>query len=133
MYYRKAGAAIVMYELTSAHSFDRLRDWVRELADNGPPDIVVACVGNKADLVADDASRDVPRADAETFARDEHALYFETSARTGFGVNEVFTALAREVIGRRVSAGGRDEEPDADKVGDLGRDTRKAAPKGGCC
>jgi Ras-related protein Rab-5C len=136
MYYRKASAAIIMYDITSAPSFERLHDWIRELADNGPDGIVVACVGNKLDLKG---SREVPEHDARAFAGDENALYFETSARTGENVSKVFEELARQVLR---SNGDLAHDParaiaseDPDVVGDLSRDSKGGGPakKGGCC
>ncbi|KAA0147727.1 hypothetical protein FNF27_08349 [Cafeteria roenbergensis] len=135
MYYRKAGAAIVMYDLTLASSFERLRDWVRELGENGPQDIVVACVGNKLDLTGDGSAREVREDVARDFARSEGALYFEASARTGEGVTEIFEALAEEVTRRRPGAlGAAAAAEEEGRVDVAPRDA--AAAKGGkkgCC
>lgn len=136
MYYRKAGAAIVMYDLTVASSFERLRDWVRELGENGPQDIVVACVGNKLDLTADGSAREVREDVARDFARSEGALYFEASARTGEGVTEIFEALAEEVTRRRPGALGAAAAA-AEEEGRVDVAPRDAKPAGGakkgCC
>merc|ERR1712046_47219 len=51
MYYRGAAAAIVVFDITSMDSFVRARDWVKELQRQGSPTLVLALVGNKADLV----------------------------------------------------------------------------------
>eukprot|EP00042_Codosiga_hollandica_P027307 m.134715 g.134715 ORF g.134715 m.134715 type:complete len:168 (+) comp52446_c0_seq4:1185-1688(+) len=50
MYYRGAQAAVVVYDITKRDSFDRVKTWVKELETNAGGDIVIAIVGNKADL-----------------------------------------------------------------------------------
>lgn len=50
MYYRGAGAAIVVYDITKMHSFRTLKEWINELQAQGPQDIAIAIAGNKRDL-----------------------------------------------------------------------------------
>lgn len=50
MYYRGAAAAIIVYDITRAQSFNTLKNWVRELQQLGPENIVIAVCGNKSDL-----------------------------------------------------------------------------------
>jgi hypothetical protein len=50
MYYRGAAAAIIVYDITRASSFQTLKNWVRELQQLGPENIVIAVCGNKSDL-----------------------------------------------------------------------------------
>lgn len=50
MYYRGANAAVVVYDITSAESFERAKKWTLELQKQAQPDIVIALVGNKTDL-----------------------------------------------------------------------------------
>ena len=50
MYYRGAAAAIIVYDITKTSSFNTLKNWVRELQQLGPENIVIAVCGNKADL-----------------------------------------------------------------------------------
>lgn len=52
MYYRGAQAAIVVYDITSAESFEKAKSWITELQQQGSPNIVIAIAGNKADLAA---------------------------------------------------------------------------------
>ena len=52
MYYRGAQAAIVVYDITNADSFERAKNWVKELQRQGNPNIVIALAGNKCDLSA---------------------------------------------------------------------------------
>jgi Ras-related protein Rab-11A len=41
----------LVFDVTSASSFENIRKWVRELKDHANRDIVLVLVGNKADLV----------------------------------------------------------------------------------
>merc|ERR1712166_1489947 len=50
MYYRGAAAAVVVYDITNADSFQRAKSWVKELQRQGSPNIVIALAGNKYDL-----------------------------------------------------------------------------------
>ncbi|KAF2455914.1 ras family-domain-containing protein [Lineolata rhizophorae] len=50
MYYRNAQAALVVYDITKASSLTKAQHWVAELQRQASPGIVIALVGNKADL-----------------------------------------------------------------------------------
>lgn len=52
MYYRGANAAILVYDITSASSFDDVKVWIDELKRNCDPDLLIYIVGAKADLAA---------------------------------------------------------------------------------
>jgi len=137
MYYRNAQAALVVYDITKASSLTKAQHWVAELQRQASPGIVIALVGNKLDLVnpaggsseggaegdedaeeADEGdARKVPVKTAKAYAEEEGLLFFETSAKTGERVAEVFTAIANaipetQLKGPRGAAGGaqRQEE-----------------------
>ena len=48
-----AHAIIVVYDITEEPSFERAKNWVREIQEMAIPKIFLALVGNKADLEAD--------------------------------------------------------------------------------
>ncbi|KAJ6983411.1 ras-related protein RABF1 isoform X1 [Populus alba] len=50
LYYRGAAVAVIVYDITSPETFNKAQYWVKELQKHGSPDIVMALVGNKADL-----------------------------------------------------------------------------------
>lgn len=114
MYYRNAQAALVVYDLTKPTSLIKAKHWVAELQRQASPGIVIALVGNKLDLTgggadvagaggasedAEDAgdARKVSTEEAKAYAEEEGLLFFETSAKTGHNVTEVFTAIANAI------------------------------------
>jgi len=50
MYYRGANAALLLYDITNASTFDDIRGWLEELKKNCPPGLIIYIVGSKADL-----------------------------------------------------------------------------------
>ena len=51
MFYKDAGVAILVYDITSKESFEQLKNyWVIQLREYGPKNIIIAIAGNKSDL-----------------------------------------------------------------------------------
>jgi len=120
MYYRNAQSALVVYDLTKPTSLIKAKHWVAELQRQASPGIVIALVGNKLDLTNEPTSsgnssgedgdenaaegegddgdaRKVSTAEAKSYAEEEGLLFFETSAKLGTNVTEVFTAIANAI------------------------------------
>jgi len=112
MYYRNAQAALVVYDITKSTSLTKAQHWVAELQRQASPGIVIALVGNKLDLVNpsegteeeveggeedEGDARKVSTKTAKAYAEEEGLLFFETSAKTGERVAEVFTAIANAI------------------------------------
>ncbi|KAJ3433925.1 ras-related protein rab-5c [Anaeramoeba flamelloides] len=90
MYYRSASGAIIVYDITDSESFITAKKWVKELQQMGPIDVKMAIVGNKVDLSND---RQVSIEEVKEYAESSGALFFETSAKTGKNVYELFRQL----------------------------------------
>ena len=126
MYYRNAQSALVVYDLTKPTSLVKAKHWVAELQRQASPGIVIALVGNKLDLTNETAdpeatskpsatdeegegeggteateesgnARKVSTKEGRQYAEEEGLLFFETSAKTGVNVQEVFTAIANAI------------------------------------
>mmetsp|Transcript_16233 Transcript_16233/g.13818 ORF Transcript_16233/g.13818 Transcript_16233/m.13818 type:complete len:109 (+) Transcript_16233:278-604(+) len=102
MYYRDAQVAVLIYDVTKKESYESLKRWVEELKENGPPNLMLAVVGNKIDLdpVVDTEA-------ASSYAKSLGALVKLTSAKVDKGISELFDDLSEEIYKREVAA---DEE-----------------------
>ncbi|KAJ6254124.1 ras-related protein rab-5c [Anaeramoeba flamelloides] len=93
MYYRGAKGALIVYDISSLESFEKAKDWVKELRYQGNPKAKIALVGNKLDLNSKKVDIEV----AQNYATKAGLLFYETSAKTGMGVQEVFLGLAQSL------------------------------------
>lgn len=103
MYYRGAAAAVVVYDINNANTFNRALAWVRELRQQTSSSVLIVLAGNKADLATN--HRAVLVDDARAFAEENGLIFAEVSAKTGMAVNEVFMTIAHKLI-RRAEEGG---------------------------
>jgi len=94
MYYRGAQAAIVVYDITNPDTFERAKNWVKELQRQARADIVIALAGNKSDLAS---RRMVEYDEASNYAEENSLLFMETSAKNANNVNEIFLEIARKL------------------------------------
>ncbi|PSC71957.1 ras-related RHN1-like [Micractinium conductrix] len=93
MYYRGAAAAIVVYDITHPASFERAKKWVWELRQNVQnAGLIIALVGNKVDLA--DEARQVPEAEARSYAAEAGLLFWEASAKADINVTSLFDEVA---------------------------------------
>lgn len=95
MYYRNAKIAFIVYDVSSAKSFESVMYWVEELRQNTGNDMIIAIVGNKCDL---DSKRVVDFEKAENFAKSVNGVYIETSAKSGYGIDQLFETGVRLVM-----------------------------------
>jgi len=94
MYYRGAQAAIIVFDITSSESFEKAKNWVKELQRQGNPNIVIALAGNKSDLAA---NRKISTEEGQAYSDENGILFMETSAKTASNVNELFVAIAKKL------------------------------------
>ncbi|KAG5509507.1 hypothetical protein JKF63_06212 [Porcisia hertigi] len=94
MYYRGAAAALVLFDIISTDTFEKARYWIHELRLNSPETIIML-VGNKKDL---EEERQVSFSEAQQCAAAMGAMYCETSARSGDGVQDAFHTIATKLV-----------------------------------
>eukprot|EP00731_Ephydatia_muelleri_P034143 Em0048g19a len=99
MYYRRAQAAIILYDITNMDSFHKAKSWVKELQSQACPNTVIALSGNKADLAS---MRKVQFQEAQVYAQENNLLFMETSALTAQNATEIFVAVGGNEVPPKV-------------------------------
>ena len=86
-YYKNSVCAIVVYDISKRVTFENVSSWIEDCKNQSPKTIYMILVGNKCDLAE---SRQVTTEEGQELA-DKYGLeFFETSAKTGENVEEIF-------------------------------------------
>lgn len=83
-----------MYDVTDRKSFAMLDEWHSEFVRNNGYPIVTVLAANKVD---ETSKRQVSEAEGRRWAEDRDMKYFETSAKTGQEVNNMFSVLVHGI------------------------------------
>ena len=96
IFYQDSKVAILIYDITRKDSFEALKNyWYIEVRDNSPKNIIIAIVGNKSDLYE---YEEVTEEEGQEFADSIDAIYIQTSAYNGTGINELFDMIGNKII-----------------------------------
>ena len=96
IFYQKAEAVCLVYDITNKKSFENLKNnWYEDLQQYGRKDVIIAVVGNKCDLYE---TEQVTKKQAEKFAKEKRAFFQLTSAKCNVGINELFKSLAEKYL-----------------------------------
>jgi small GTP-binding protein len=92
-YYRKADGVILVYDTTSIDSFNNLDYWLKSIKFYCKRDIPIIIIGNKIDL-----ENKIDKETLNDFMRAHSNIpIFNTSAKTGKGINEAFYNIAQTI------------------------------------
>ena len=97
-FFRNAEGVVIAYDVTNSESFDNLKFWISSIKTNLFEKnifIPIIIIGNKIDL---EDMRDISKDVASAFAKENNFKYFETSAKTGEGVDEAFRDLVNQIL-----------------------------------
>ena len=96
-YYKNSTCAFIVYDITFKKTFDNVIIWLNECRDMCYKNILICLIGNKIDL---EDKREVTFEDGENFAKENNLLFFETSAKNGNNINEIFLESAKILMNK---------------------------------
>jgi len=94
-YFRNAAAVIVIFDVTSRESFENVPGYLEEVNRYSTETCEQFLVGNKIDAVD---KRAVGADAAMETAGMHNVTYFETSAKSGQGVEDLFVAIGKKLL-----------------------------------
>jgi len=97
-YFRNAEGVLLVFDVTNTNSFNNLKDWISSIKLNMEGKnifIPVVIIGNKLDM---EDQREITKEQAEQFVSENKYKYFETSAKTGEGVDKSIRELATQIL-----------------------------------
>ena len=98
IFYRGAHCVFLTYDVTRRETFDSLEEWHREVRQHAADDVLVYLVGNKAEM---EDAREVPFDAAKELAKTlSVSKCFETSAKTGQAVEDVFSCAGKDIFSK---------------------------------
>ena len=84
-YYKGASGIILIFDVTNIKSFENIKKWINEIKEEISENVSIVLIGNKNDNVKE---RKITKEQGEKIANEIGTKFFETSAKTGEGINE---------------------------------------------
>lgn len=93
-YYKNSVCALIVYDISNRDSFTNVCSWIEDCKNQCPKTVYMILVGNKSDL---EEQREVRKEEGQDLADKYGINFFETSAKTGENVEEVFNNSAEQI------------------------------------
>ena len=94
-YYKNSVCAMVVYDITNRDSFEHVQNWIEDVRNQSPKTVLIILVGNKIDL---EDQRIVTYDEGNEFAMKNGLIFGETSAKSGVGIEEIFSKSVQEIV-----------------------------------
>ena len=137
MYIRDANIILVVYDITIKDSFTHTEHWVNETKDLKREDAIFVLIGNKIDL---EDKRVVSAKEGENFATQKGFIFHEVSAKTGEGIEDLFSTKIFPEMARKFNIGNENDGGEGATGQENGNNGIKLEgaqvnpiKKGGCC
>ena len=118
-YYKGASGIILIFDVTNLNSYENIKKWINEIKEEISENVSIVLIGNKIDNVKE---RKITKEQGDKLASEIGVKFFETSAKTGEGVNESVFFLVKKIF---------DNDPEVKNKGRNLRQLNKKRKK--CC
>ena len=109
-YIKLGDGFLLVFAVDKRETFDKLEEWVQNIYDSVPvEEKVIFLVGNKIDS----PDRVVTKEEAEAYAKKKNFTYYETSAKTGEGIEQLFDELYNTIYNLNKKG---DKSPKGDNI-----------------
>ena len=113
-YFRGANGFVLVYDITDKKSFDKLRGWMNDAKEKIDSEYKMIVIGNKKDC---EDEREVDSNILKEFGEKNGVKTMEVSAKTGEGVDSLFTEMVKELLElKNVGFVQSDDESEANKT-----------------
>ncbi|KAK8847889.1 hypothetical protein M9Y10_018927 [Tritrichomonas musculus] len=86
----RADGIFIVFDVSARSTFNKVQEWINSIKDAGNNHVVIVLIGNKCDI-----ERSVSSGEAKVFAYDRNIAYYDTSAKDGTNIEEVFLYMAK--------------------------------------
>lgn len=121
-YYRGSHGILLVFDVSNRSTLTKTKMWMESIREAASDDVTVVLIGNKKDL-----DREVSEEECLAIAKEYGLPYFETSAKNGDSVNEVFNVLAATI------KQSLDNKPQDEKLVTMKIPVSNTKRDGGCC
>ena len=98
IFYRGTDGAIIIYDCTKKETFQRAEKWFKELKEYSETNPSIILVGNKIDL----PNKAVSTEEVKEIADKYDVNFFEVSALTGEGIDNIFDNITNEIYNSKI-------------------------------
>ena len=93
-YYKNSICAFIVYDITQRNTFENVKLWLDDIHNQCPQTTLLVLVGNKIDL---ESERQISYEEGEDFAQKNNMYFFETSAKTGKNIENLFLKSVKTI------------------------------------
>ncbi len=130
-YYKGANGVLLVYDISSKKSFERVEFWLKELKENHKLDELYIClVGNKNDL---EDKRKITTDEGMKYAKENNIYFAEVSAKTGKGIGELFDNMVKGTMDKIYADNGKDEGEDSMQLTHFTKKDKNKEKGNRCC
>lgn len=90
---------ILVYDCTEEMTFNNIQNWLKQIETHASQGVAKVLVANKTDL----PNRVISTEQGQALAQEYGLKFFETSAKTGSNINEMFFEVADQIVRDRPS------------------------------
>lgn len=121
-YYRGSHGILLVFDISNKSTLTKTKMWMNSIKEAASEDVTIALIGNKKDL-----ERQVSEEEGLAIAKEYGLPYFETSAKNGDSIDEVFNIMASTIKQRL------DNQPKEEKLVTMKLPESTVNNKKGCC